>query len=126
MNDKAGVAPVIRRLHPGLDQGQLELIGHLDGPTRGIAGPGTGKTLAVALRGTNILLQDLAAPEELVLCTYSRAAARELRQRFITLATTPAAAGTFPGCASAPSMACPAGSCGPTPGGPVSGLVLQC
>ena len=87
MNDKAGVAPVIRRLHPGLDQGQLELIGHLDGPARGIAGPGTGKTLAVALRGTNILLQDLAAPEELVLCTYSRAAARELRQRFITLAT---------------------------------------
>ena len=87
MNDKAGVAPVIRRRHPGLDQGQLELIGHLDGPARGIAGPGTGKTLAVALRGTNILLQDLAAPEELVLCTYSRAAARELRQRFITLAT---------------------------------------
>ena len=87
MNDKAGVAPVIRRRHPGLDQGQLELIGHLDGPARGIAGPGTGKTLAVALRGTNILLRDLAAPEELVLCTYSRAAARELRQRFIALAT---------------------------------------
>ena len=87
MNDKAGVAPVIRRRHPGLDQGQLELIGHLDGPARGIAGPGAGKTLAVALRGTNILLRDLAAPEELVLCTYSRAAARELRQRFITLAT---------------------------------------
>ena len=87
MNDKAGVAPVIRRRHPGLDQGQLELIGHLEGPARGIAGPGTGKTLAVALRGTNVLLQDLAAPEELVLCTYSRAAARELRQRFITLAT---------------------------------------
>ena len=87
MNDKAGVAPVIRRRHPGLDQGQLELIGHLDGPARGIAGPGTGKTLAVALRGTNILLQGLASPEELVLCTYSRAAARELRQRFIALST---------------------------------------
>ena len=87
MNDKAGVAPVIRRRHPGLDQGQLELIGHLDGPARGIAGPGTGKTLAVALRGTNILLQERARPEELVLCTYSRSAARELRQRFITLAS---------------------------------------
>ena len=87
MNDKAGVAPVIRRRHPGLDRGQLELIGHLDGPARGIAGPGTGKTLAVALRGTNILLQGLASPEELVLCTYSRAAARALRQRFIALAT---------------------------------------
>ena len=87
MNDQAGVAPGILRLHPGLDQGQLELIGHLEGPTVGIAGPGTGKTLAVALRGTNILLRGLAQPEDLVLCTYSRPAARELQQRFIALAT---------------------------------------
>ena len=88
MNDNtAGVAPAILRLHPGLDRGQLELIGHLDGPTLGIAGPGAGKTLAVALRGTNILLRESARPEELVLCTYSRAAARELQERFITLAT---------------------------------------
>ena len=88
MNDPVGVAPAILRLHPGLDQGQLELIGHLEGPTLGIAGPGTGKTLAVALRGTNILLHGLAQPEDLMLCTYSRPAARELRQRFLALATT--------------------------------------
>lgn len=87
MNQPAGVAPAILRLHPGLDQGQLELIGHPEGPTMGIAGPGTGKTLAVALRGANILLRGLAQPEELVLCTYSRPAARELRQRFTALAT---------------------------------------
>ena len=87
MNDQAGVAPGILRLHPRLDHGQLELIGHLEGPTVGIAGPGTGKTLAVALRGTNILLRGLAQPEDLVLCTYSRPAARELRQRFLALAT---------------------------------------
>ena len=86
-NDPAGVAPAILRLHPRLDQGQLELIGHLEGPTLGIAGPGTGKTLAVALRATNILLRGLAQPEQLVLCTYSRPAARELQQRFIALAT---------------------------------------
>ena len=87
MNDTTGVAPAILRLHPGLDQGQRELIGRLDGPTLGIAGPGSGKTLAVALRGANILLQGRAKPEELVMCTYSRAAAHELRQRFIMLAT---------------------------------------
>ena len=87
MNDHGGIAPAILKLHPGLDQGQRELIGHLDGPTLGIAGPGSGKTLAVALRGANILLQGQAKPEELVLCTYSRAAAQELRQRFIKLAT---------------------------------------
>ena len=87
MNDQGGVSPTIQRLHPGLDRGQLELIGHLEGPTLGIAGPGTGKTLAVALRGTNILLRRLAEPENLVLCTYSRPAAQELQQRFIALAT---------------------------------------
>ena len=108
MNHTAGVAPAILRLHPGLDRGQLELIGRLDGPARGIAGPGTGKTLAVALRGTNILLQGLASPEELVLCTYSRAAARELRQRFIALATDPVTWEICLGSASAPSMGCAA------------------
>ena len=92
-NHTAGVAPAILRRHPGLDRGQLELIGHLDGPTLGIAGPGAGKTLAVALRGTNILLRESARPEELVLCTYSRAAARELEQRFIALATAAACRG---------------------------------
>ncbi len=49
MNDQAGIAPAVLRRHPGLDEGQRELIGHLDGPTLGIAGPGSGKTLAVAL-----------------------------------------------------------------------------
>ena len=87
MSKTAGVAPAILRQHPELNHGQLELVGHLDGPTRGVAGPGTGKTLAVALRGANALLQGLAKPEELVLCTYSRAAAKELGRRFTTLAT---------------------------------------
>ena len=87
MTHTVGVAPAILRRHPGLDQGQRELIGHLEGPTLGIAGPGVGKTLAVGLRGTNILLQGLARPEELALCSYSRAAARELRQRFDILAS---------------------------------------
>ena len=82
-----GIAPAILKLHPELDSGQRELIGHLDGPTLGIAGPGSGKTLSVALRATNILLLGKAEPEELALCTYSRAAAQELRQRFIKLTT---------------------------------------
>ena len=93
MKNPAGISPAIARRHPGLDPGQRELISHLDGPTLGIAGPGSGKTLAVALRCVNILLLGRAKPEELVLCTYSRAAARELRQRFIRLATAAGCAG---------------------------------
>ena len=56
MKTPAGVAPVILSLYPRLDAGQLELIGSLDGPTLGVAGPGAGKTLTLALRAANILL----------------------------------------------------------------------
>ena len=47
----------------------------------GIAGPGAGKTLSVALRAANILLLGKAEPSELLLCTYNTDAAVELRQR---------------------------------------------
>lgn len=87
MKTTAGVASVILSLYPQLDAGQLELIGSLDGPTLGVAGPGAGKTLTLALRGANILLQGRAEPAELLLCTYNADAAGELRQRFDTVAS---------------------------------------
>ena len=80
------VAPELLRRYPRLDPGQLELVSHLDGPTLGVAGPGTGKTLAVALRAVNILLLGAAEPEDLVLCTYNKRAAAELRERFVAAA----------------------------------------
>ena len=87
MKTPAGVAPVILSLYPQLDAGQLELIGSLDGPTLGIAGPGAGKTLTLALRAANILLQGKVQPDELLLCTYNADAAGELRQRFDAVAS---------------------------------------
>ena len=87
MKTPAGVAPVIMSLYPRLDAGQLELIGSLEGPTLGVAGPGAGKTLTLALRGANILFRGLARPEELLLCTYNADAAGELRQRFDAVAS---------------------------------------
>ena len=89
----ANIAPAILRLYPGLDPGQQDIISHLDGPALGVAGPGSGKTLVVALRAANILLLDKARPEELVLCTYNRVAARELKERFTALATAAGYAG---------------------------------
>ena len=74
-------------LYPQLDAGQLELVGSLDGPTLGVAGPGAGKTLTLALRGANILLQGKAEPGELLLRTYNADAAGELRQRFDAVAS---------------------------------------
>ena len=85
MTDNPRISPVIRRLYPELDHGQLELIGHFDGPTVGIARPGAGKTLALALRAANILLLGEAQPSELLLCTYNTDAAVELRRRLETV-----------------------------------------
>ena len=87
MKTPTGVAPVILSLYPQLDAGQLELIGHLDGPTLGVAGPGAGKTRTLALRTANILLLSKAEPGELLLCTYNADAAGELRQRFDAVAS---------------------------------------
>lgn len=86
MNNAEIIACAILKLYPHLDAGQLEIIAHTDGPTLGIAGPGAGKTLVIALRGVNILLRGLAPPEELALCTYNQRAARELHSRFRFLA----------------------------------------
>ncbi len=87
MTNTVGIAPVILRLFPNLDAGQREFIAHPDGSVLGSAGPGAGKTLSLALRAVNILLLDLARPEELLLCTFS-AAAGELRRRFDALAAS--------------------------------------
>ena len=79
-------APVIQRLHPGLDSQQREVITHTDGPLLVVAGPGSGKTLCIQLRAVNLLLAGHTAPEELVLCTFGRDAARRLGQRFTAAA----------------------------------------
>ena len=81
------IAPIILRLHPELDAQQRRVIGHGSGPMLVIAGPGSGKTNVIQLRAVNVLLTGQAAPEELVLCTFGRNAARQLQQRFTETAS---------------------------------------
>ena len=81
------ITPIILRLHPELDAQQREVIGHGSGPMLVIAGPGSGKTNVIQLRAVNLLLTGQAAPEELVLCTFGRNAARQLQQRFTETAS---------------------------------------
>ena len=76
------IAPPILRLRPEPDANQRQVIGHAEGPMLVIAGPGSGKTNVIQLRAVNLLLTGQAAPEELVLCTFGRNAARQLQQRF--------------------------------------------
>ncbi|RLB81735.1 MAG: hypothetical protein DRH17_08290, partial [Deltaproteobacteria bacterium] len=82
----SGVADAILREFPELNESQREAIAHTDGPLLVIAGPGSGKTLVLVLRTLNILLQDRATPEGVLLCTFTEKAAFELRDRLCLLA----------------------------------------
>ena len=76
------ISPIIHRLQPELDAQQRAVVAHLEGPLLVIAGPGAGKTRTVVWRAVNLLLQGPVNPAELALCTFSKKAAGELRQRF--------------------------------------------
>ena len=76
------ISPVIHRLQPALSEQQQAVVGLVQGPFLVIAGPGSGKTRSIVWRAVNLLLLQLVTPGELVLCTFSRRAAHELRQRF--------------------------------------------
>ena len=68
--------------YPELDDGQREFIGHTNGPLLGVAAPGSGKTRAISLLHANLVLSRQARPGEILMCTFSRDAAAEMRSRF--------------------------------------------
>ena len=75
------IAKAILSLQPGLDDQQLTVVAHQLGPALVLAGPGSGKTASLSWRALNLLLLGRVAPQNLLLCTFTRAAAREMRQR---------------------------------------------
>src|SRR5215208_1941373 len=66
---------------PALNDSQIKAIGITDGPLQIIAGPGSGKTLALILRTLYILLTGRAEPKEIIVTTFTEKAAFELRDR---------------------------------------------
>ena len=91
------IAPMVRRLRPELDARQREVVGHTDGPLLVVAGPGSGKIRCIERRVGNLLLLGETAPDELVLCTFGRDAAVELRERFAASAQACGIAGAASG-----------------------------
>ncbi|HHT88874.1 MAG TPA: ATP-dependent helicase [Clostridiales bacterium] len=68
-----------------LNQAQKNAICHKDGPMLVLAGPGSGKTLVITER-TKYLIQEYNIPEENILViTFTRAAAGEMKERFLRL-----------------------------------------
>ncbi|MGB2599110.1 MAG: ATP-dependent DNA helicase, partial [Candidatus Omnitrophota bacterium] len=60
---------------------QKEAVDAIDGPLLVLAGPGTGKTQLLSIRASNIIHQEEALPENILILTFTNAAARAMRER---------------------------------------------
>ena len=63
---------------------QLNALKHLSGPAEIIAGPGSGKTFTIIKRLLYLIRQCQIDPDKILVITYTRAAAKEMEERFQT------------------------------------------
>src|SRR4029077_15607341 len=66
---------------PRLDQAQQQVVEHKGGPLLVLAGPGTGKTTTIVAAVADRIETRGIAPERILVLTFSRKAAGELRER---------------------------------------------
>ncbi len=64
---------------------QRQAITHGDGPCLCLAGPGAGKTFTIANRVKYLIEEHRVPPEEILVVTFSKAAAVEMKERFETM-----------------------------------------
>jgi superfamily I DNA/RNA helicase/RecB family exonuclease len=67
-----------------LDAAQQAVVDHPGGPLLVLAGPGTGKTTAIVAAVVHRITQRQIDPERVLVLTFSRKAAQELRERITT------------------------------------------
>ncbi len=73
--------PPARRGAPPLDADQRRVVEHAGGPLLVLAGPGTGKTTTLVEAVVHRVDERGLAPEQVLVLTFSRKAAQELRER---------------------------------------------
>ncbi|MFH1836786.1 MAG: ATP-dependent DNA helicase [Candidatus Omnitrophota bacterium] len=64
-----------------LNSEQRDAVDTIDGPLLVLAGPGTGKTQLLSVRAANILKKTEVLPENILILTFTNAAARNMRER---------------------------------------------
>ncbi|MGD2278503.1 MAG: ATP-dependent DNA helicase [Candidatus Omnitrophota bacterium] len=70
-----------QKYYDRLNKEQKQAVDKIDGPLLVLAGPGTGKTQLLSVRAANIIHQGKALPENILILTFTNAAAREMRER---------------------------------------------
>ena len=84
----------------GFNKAQLQAIAHKKGPCMVLAGPGSGKTTVITNRIEHLIQKCKVKPEEILVITFSKAASKEMRERFHALNPAqhyPVTFGTFHG-----------------------------
>ena len=79
---------------------QQRAIAHLSGPMMVLAGPGSGKTSVIVERTAYMINEGDISPANILVVTLSRAAAKEMKERFLSFTGqkyTPVTFGTFHG-----------------------------
>ena len=80
-----------------LNQSQLQAVRHDKGPMLVLAGPGSGKTTVITCRVRYLIEQAGVLPQNILVVTFTKAAADEMRQRFVSMMgrQLPVSFGTF-------------------------------
>lgn len=84
----------------GFNQAQKRAVTHGAGPCQVLAGPGSGKTLTIVNRIRYLIEECHIRPEEILVVTFTRFAAQEMKNRLCSLMgrkNIPVTAGTFHG-----------------------------
>lgn len=67
------------------NKSQIQAISHMDGPAMVLAGPGSGKTTVITHRIKNLIEKAEVCPENILVVTFTKAAAISMQKRFSTL-----------------------------------------
>lgn len=67
------------------NKSQIQAISHMDGPAMVLAGPGSGKTTVITHRIKNLMEKAEVRPENILVVTFTKAAAISMQKRFSTL-----------------------------------------
>ena len=68
-----------------LSHTQQRAVSHKDGPMLVLAGPGSGKTTVITQRTRHLIETYRINPSEILVITFTKAAAREMKERFLRL-----------------------------------------
>lgn len=68
-----------------LNQSQIKAINHTTGPMLVLAGPGSGKTLVITRRTKELIETHGVNPENILVITFTKAAAKEMKERFLKI-----------------------------------------